>query len=86
MNNIMVPDCIFLPMVQEDRLGQQLQEVPAHPERADRKQQPIKTYYNMQKLMHDTMYSNLPTRQEEWFNSKSLIIQIKRFLCTILLT
>lgn len=50
----MVPDCIFLPMVQEDRLGQQLQEVPAHPERANRNQQAIKTYYNMPKLMHGT--------------------------------
>lgn len=42
----MVPDCLFLPMVQEDRLGQKLQEVPAHPERADRNQKPINTYYN----------------------------------------
>jgi len=50
----MVSDCIFLPMVQEDRPGQQIQEVPAHPERVDRNHQPINTHPNMQQLMHGT--------------------------------
>jgi len=41
-------------MVQEDRPGQQIQEVPAHPERVDRNHQPINTHPNMQQLMHGT--------------------------------
>lgn len=57
----MVSDCIFLPMVQEDRPGQQLQEVPAHPERVDRNHQPINTHPNMQKLMHGTHTVLKPT-------------------------